>query len=66
MVAVPTGSADVAKIVKYCHTQGVLLTTKAGTTETACMTRLQAGHDGRVTLLRYDGQPLTPGLEALR
>jgi len=37
--------------------RGVLLTTKAGTTETACMTRLQAGHDGRVTLLRYDGQP---------
>ncbi len=30
MVAVPTGSADVAKIVKYCHTQDVLLTTKAG------------------------------------
>jgi hypothetical protein len=37
--------------------RGVLLTVKAGTTEEECMTRLQAGHDGRVTLLRFDGQP---------
>jgi hypothetical protein len=30
LVAVPTGSKDVAKIVKYCHTHGVPVTTKAG------------------------------------
>lgn len=37
--------------------RGVLLTTKAGIDETDCITRLQAGHDKRVTLLRFDGQP---------
>lgn len=37
--------------------RGVLLTTKAGTTEAECAARLQTGHDGRVTLLRFDGQP---------
>src|SRR6266700_4146611 len=37
--------------------RGVLLTTKAGVSEAECAARLQAGHDGRVTLLRFDGQP---------
>ncbi len=36
--------------------RGVLLTTKAGTTEAECTARLQAGHDRAVTLLRFDGQ----------
>lgn len=37
--------------------RGVLLTTKAGTNEAECAARLQAGHDKKVTLLRFDGQP---------
>lgn len=35
--------------------RGVLLTTKAGVSEAECVSRLQAGHDARVTLLRFDG-----------